>query len=491
MSLELQSLTSQSAAALDRFAWNAICNWSKHTSVVTIYNGIDYAELTRCFLWDKVARAIRQQTNSDQFEFDRVLPPTPLTPHPNRLKFWLKRSLKLLQMWQDVRSLQSSQVLYVPCAHPTLQSVVKVIAQSESITVVAPQGAFDSALNIQTIRPPLLLDLPNLAHVEALHQGILEGLGALGVELLEPDVIVLRHQIAQLLLRTEQIETELSILRPNAILVFADNHFPVQSYVFVARKYAIPSIMLQHGLDCEQHCLDEAYADVISVWGDARLQRYQQDSTWQPSRLQANGNPEYDGLMFPNQLDRGGEYWLWTTRPHCPEKCYIPSRTPQEGIQILQALLTALEQSPTAHLVIKPHPLDDIALYQTYINAHPLSDRVTLSTGLVRSLIPNASVVISEDSTVGLEAMFFGKVVIHAHFAVSDPVLPFVKYNAALPGFSPETLQTSLQQIEQLSEKQQQDLLEGQRQFLQQYAGVCDGKAQERVTSMIQTILEQ
>lgn len=478
----------QTVDDLDSFCWQAICDWSTAADVQTVYAGIDYAELTRCLLWDKVARAIRRQTDPQQFEFEqawlsRRSLPEPLTPYPNQLKFWIKRSRSLLQTWQDVRSLQSAPV-YVPCAHPTLRSVVEAIA--ESIPVVAPQGTFNSS-NVQTIRLPLL-GQPNLDRATSLHQGILTGLQKLGVELLETDAIVLHHQIVELLLRTQQIETELSILRPKAILVFADNHVPVQSYVLVARKLGIRSIMLQHGLDCEHYCLDAAYADVISVWGEARQRRYQQQSSWQPSRLQANGNPDFDRLTLPDRFDCTGEYWLWTTRPHAPQKCYIPSRTPQEGIQILQALLGALKQS-SARLIVKPHPLDDVALYQTYIDEHDFGDRVTFSTQPVRSLLPDARVVISEDSTVGLEAMFFGKAIVHAHFAHSEPVMPFVQYDAALPGRSPEQLQASLRQIELLTEQQQQSLFAGQRRFLQAYAGECDGKALSRVLSMIRAVL--
>lgn len=486
MSVEECPLTAASQTDLDRFAWEAICNWSRHTRTNFLINGIDYAELSRCFLWDKVARAIRKQTNSKQFQFEQALldrrcAPKPLSSHPNRLKFWLKRSQRKLQTWQDARSIQHDRFLYVPCFHPTLRTIVSNAAQL--MPVVAPLGAFSES-HLKTIRPPLSHDRSPLKKVHALCQSILEGLQALGVELLEADTIVLQHQMTQLLLRTQQIETELSMLRPAAILLFADNHFPAQSYVLVARKLGIPTIMLQHGLDCEHFCLDQAYADVISVWGTARLQRYQQNSTWQPNQVQVNGNPEYDQFTLPNQLHLEGKYWLWATRPHCPEKCLSPSRTPQEGTEILAALVTALERLSQACLVIKPHPLDDLDLYRPY-----LSDRVSLTSEPIQSLFPDASVVISEDSTAGLEAMFFGKLLIHAHFAPSYPVIPYTQYNAALPGFSSEMLQKSLEKVGHLTEEEQNLFFAGQQLFLQDYAGVWHGKAREQVLSMIQSVL--
>lgn len=485
-------LLDSTVADLDRFAWEAICNWSNDPSINPVIAGIDYAELTRFCLWDKVARSIRAQ-NPDRFAFEqaRLKPPAnSIQPHPNRLKFGLKQALSRFSAWKDIRSLTAKDYLYVPCWHPTLQSVVRSL--SESVAVVTPQAShFSQFPNIHSVRLPLSSDRPNLSQVELLHHSILTGLKQQGIELIQRDVIELRSQIIQLLLRTEQIEAELSMLRPKAILLFADNHFPVQSYVLVGRKLGIPTIMTQHGLDCEQYCLEEAYADYISVWGTSRLQRYQTRSTWQPIQLQVNGNPDYDCFTPPTQIDRSGSYWLWATRPHAPEKCYLPSRYPQEGIEILNALLGALSRSPKARLVIKPHPLDDVKLYQSTINQHSTRDRVVISSDAVRSLIPAARVVISEDSTVGLEAMFFGKIVVHAHFAASDPVMPFVKYQAALPGYSAEMLQTTLEMLDQFSEVQEKQLLAGQAQLIQDFVGHCDGQAQKRVTTMVRKILEQ
>ncbi|MBD1856057.1 MULTISPECIES: hypothetical protein [Leptolyngbya] len=486
------SLLDSTVADRDRFFWEAVCNWSNDTSVNPVIAGIDYSELTRCFLWDKVARSIRAQ-HPERFAFEQVrLKPVadPIQPHPNRLKFGCKQALSRFAAWQDIRSLPTKNSLYVPCWHPTLHTVVRSLA--ESFTVVTPQASHFSQLpTIHPIRLPLSADSPNLSQVESLHHGIITGLKQQGIELIQHDVIELRSQIAQLLLRTEQIEAELSLLRPKAILLFADNHFPVQSYVLVGRKLGIPTIMTQHGLDCEQYCLEEAYADYISVWGVSRLQRYQTRSSGQPIQLQVNGNPDYDGLTPPTQMDRSGSYWLWATRPHAPEKCYLPSRHPQEGIEILNALLMALSRLPNARLVIKPHPLDDVTLYQSTIDQHSARHRVLMSSDSVRSLLPEASVVISEDSTVGLEAMFFGKIVVHAHFAASEPVMPFVKYQAALPGYTAEMLRTTLENLEQVTEAQAKQLFAGQCRLIQDFAGDCDGQALKRVTAMIQRILEQ
>ena len=47
--------------------------------------------------------------------------------------------------------------------------------------------------------------------------------------------------------------------------------------------------MLQHGLDGEHRCLDEAYASAIAVWGPNRQSRYRRASRRQPDSLVVTG----------------------------------------------------------------------------------------------------------------------------------------------------------------------------------------------------------
>jgi Capsule polysaccharide biosynthesis protein len=481
---------------LDRMAWQAICDWPLLTGVEVIREGLDYAELTRSFLWDKVARALRSQLDPANFAFEAALldrPPVPLKP-PSSLSLAarLKQPLRHLYDRGKFAGLhpyadwRRSPILYVPCWHPQLQAAVSAIGRSTGIVVATPYP-YAHTYRVQIPRQPL--PDPDLGYAEQLHQGIWQGLQAMGITLLERDIALLRQQILDQMHHVQRCTAELAAIKPAAILVFADNHPPNQAYVLLARRAGIPAIMLQHGLDCEPYCLEQAYASVIAVWGAARLKRYQQNSLDQPDRITVTGHPEYDHLRWPEQLNRAGRYWLWVTRPHGSEKCYFPSRSPQEGVDILMALLVALQQSPTARLVIKPHPLENLAVYRDHITQAQLGDRVELATASVTALLPEASLVISEDSTAGLDAMFSGKVLVHAHFAATPPVLPLGEYGAALPAYSTAMLQDALRQAQTLTSAQAASLLQGQRRFLQDYAGDCDGQATHRLAALVYDVL--
>lgn len=491
---------------LDNFAWQAICDWPTYADIDVMHEGLDNSHLTRYFLWDKVGRAIRKKYFPNNFKFEETLLDrthgiiNSLPPQPafNFVKA-TKQTIRSINQWRSYESrrihayLHQFPILFVPVIPLQLFKNTLIALQSQMTLVTTSRfndgGIEYDDINTYWIKTPPLKSKPNFVYAERLHTGILRGLHRMGVDLLDGDVQVLWNQIIDQMSHIKQIEAELAMIRPHAILVYADNHNPVQEYVLVARREGIPSIMLQHGLDCERYYLNEAYASAIAVWGETRLQRYQQNSSWQPNLIQVTGNPEFDRLHLPERIDMDGDYWLWLTRPHTPSKCYLPSRHCYEGVDILKALLVALKNSPSSRLKIKPHPCDYKDLYQELVDSYKLGDRVELTNASVQSLMPRASIVISEDSTTGLEAMFFGKVIIHAHFADSPPVMPFVNYGAALPGFSPEEIWNSLQRGQQLTTIEQNNLLQGQINFLRNYSGPCDGNSLQRFSSFISSVL--
>ncbi len=490
------------ATDLDALTWQAICGWPEHSGIEVVREGLDYGALTRYFLWDKVPRAMRHRIDPGGFAFEQRLidqdqqKAAALLPYP-KWKQQIKRPVDSLSRWVSESSLRLSRftdarpVLFVPRQHGSLRSTLAALAKKSDLRLMGPMahGENPSVARFQVWRQPSAdSDLDDLDFSEQLYQGIRRGLRAFDIELLLADRQPLQQQLRQQASLVRQIEAELAIARPQAMLVFADNHTPLQEYVAVAKRANIPTLVIQHCLDCERYCLNEAYADVIAVWGKARQQRYRTESVQQP-RLEVTGNPEYDGLRLPRQLHQGKDRWLWATRPHGPHKCYLPSRSPQEGLDILDALLTALEQIASAQLTIKPHPLDYVGLYSEQIEQRGLSDRVTVTHRPLQTCLPNTDIVISEDSTAAVEAMFFGRPVVHAHFAPSPPVLPLAPYQAALPAHNAKTLLAALQQTQSMDKTARKTMLNGQQRFVYDYIGQLDGQATQRVTDLIEQII--
>lgn len=483
---------------VDGLAWQAVSE-APLRAVASVQCSPEYADLCRWFLWDKVGRSLRLAVTSDAAVFERHMLAELQTPEFSRkLPCWralwemLRKSSNMF--WHNRASSavptpfrrSSRPLLYVPLLSLRLKRTLEELAVRKICQIVVQHNHGEMA-NVDLFSPEFIND-PDPALAEAIHTGLIDGLRHFGVSLLERDVALLRVQLLELTGQVRAVHRELAVLQPDAVLVHGDNHPPFQAYVFATRALGIPSFMLQHGLDCEHLFLDEAYASHIAVWGRERERRYRQRSRMLPE-IRVTGNPEFDDYRLPNKINSHGDYWLWMTRPHSSGKCYLPSRQPDEGMKIFAVLVAALQRHPNANLVIKPHPYDYTEHYYQEIQRHGLQNRVKIVSGGGADLIAGASIVISEDSTVGMEAMFQGKLLIHAHFCKLLPTMPFVDYGAALSGFSDVELAAALDHLVCRTTTDHEQMLRGQLAFLEEFAGPCDGLASSRVATFIESVL--
>ncbi len=485
---------------IDRQAWEAIRCWPAHVDFDPIAQGLDFGDLTCWFLWEKVGRAVRHDIDPDTFAREEEMLRWPRgscrvqsgacqkhlwNRFAGRLKNRFYRHGKPSCQTPSVPGYRNAKhnqpILFLPVPTARLLKTARSALEENYFSIVALEGDYEIP-GITRIPYPKNLPEPDRVFGDRLHHAILKGLGNQGIALLRPDSEQLHEQIGKQLIQLTAAQAYFDQVKPDILLLHADNHPTHQHYALIAQKLGLPSIMLQHGLDCERYYLDDAYASAIAVWGHDRRERYQRDSQHQPDHLEITGNPEYDHLQLPETLNRPGDDWLWATRPHSSGKCYSPSRSPLEGLEILRSIGRILQKTPGRNLIIKPHPYDDVGLYRDYIRQTSAHDRISIvEDASCWSLFRQAGIVLSEDSTVGMEAMFMGIPVIHVHFAPTPPTMRFTEYGAAFAAFSPASLEDALKEAESVSVSDQAELIQCQRNCLIEYAGPCDGHAAHRV----------
>lgn len=474
----------------DRAAWEAICGWPKAAGAAVVAEGVDYAELSRCLLWDKVGRAVRRQVDPEGFRFEEQAPgstqPEARGDEPGAATT-RDFGLRIKMAFERRRGVR---VLFCPFPYARHARLLDpLIERREGYEVVVPQAHARQWPGAVPVRPCIPASSGTRV-ADDLHRRMVDGLRSRGIDLVQEDHERLLGELRRQLGALAEARAVLSRLRPDAVLLPADNHSPFIEYALAARALEIPSVMMQHGLDCERFFLDEAHASHIAVWGPERAERYRRHSRRQPQALAATGYPPHDAFSLRPRMEGGGGRWLWVTRPHTSRKCYLASRHPREGLQILDALLAAVRAEPGARLRIKPHPFDFAALYGERIRAAGMERQAEVTQDRIDSAIQEAQVVIAEDSTAGLDAMFQGKILVHAHLALSPPVMPFVSYQSALPGFSEAQIAESLRQAGRLSREDLEGLLKGQRRFLADFAGPCDGRATDRFCDWVREALK-
>jgi len=140
--------------------------------------------------------------------------------------------------------------------------------------------------------------------------------------------------------------------------------------------------------------------------------------------------------------------------------------------------------------MIKPHPAEGLDVYRTRLVDSEIADRVAVSGRRIEKLLNRAKLVITEDSTAGMDAMFAGKIVVFAHFAASEPVTPFAEYGAALPAYGPNRLHKALTDASNMSPEALDHMRAAQRTFIEDHAGPRDGRAGDRFVAFVSRVLK-
>ena len=478
---------------LDQKAWETID--SVTASLVDFSGeGINYGEISRWFLWDKVGRYYRKTFCPDDFAFEveclrrfekhqsHAIWRVKLRLLANLIKNRCQKKIRTEYKRPPVR--EGGKLVFVPFPDERIRGIAEIVI-NERHTL---------ATNIQSILPEFVdatvvtgdCEKAISSHLSTqIHTVLNQRLKALGVILEPDDRGKLYRQIVQQQRLLAQADAEISAIQPDLIFLHGDNHSPYQEYAAVATKYGVPTMTFQHGLDCERYYLDHAYSSHYGVWSQTRCDQYRAVNPARPKCLQVTGNPKYDALSYPESINTEGDFWLWITRPHKPKYCYAPTRRPSEGVEIFRALISALGKNPTEKLLVKPHPNDFAEIYRELAVKSDCANRIVITDEKLDRLIPLAKLIISEDSSAGVETMFSGKLVIHTHFAESAPVLKLTDFGAALPGFSPAQLSDSIDQASRLSLRDRQRMLIGQCECLDYYAGPLDGLSSHRQKKFI------
>ncbi len=494
--------SADTAAEIDRVSCDAVRRWPEYSGINPVRDGFDYGLLTRFLLWDKVARAIRRQRGLEDSQFESGLLRTihdfrdvpnehsrrARPPHAEPFTSRMRRSLR-----SRLGSLQAKRPrIYIPFPSPRLSQLIPILHEAYHVLIPKVDLCVPGYDEVDSIYVDTggAQETADAETATAVLNGIVSGLAAQTIELSSEDRSILILQLTRLAYGVARARRELASVKPDAILLHTDNHPPYIDFAMAARRQHIPAIMIQHGLDCERYVLDEAYASHIAVWGDSRKERYTRDSEYQAERIEIVGNPEYDDTMFPHELAEAGDAWLWVTRPHRPEKCYLPSRSVREGVDILEAFIDVLRVRPSARLVIKPHCCDYSEIYDDVIADSDMSDQISTCNDPLERCLSAANLVFTEDSTAGMDAMTRGKVLIHLHFCQTPPVVPFVDYKAAIPASNKTMLCEGIDVALDMDSSTLNTMFRGQRAFLRDHAGPCDSHARHRFRDFVASILQ-
>jgi hypothetical protein len=470
-------------ASFDKQAWLAVTGWPAAAGFDAVRDGVDYAGLLEWRLLSAVSRSLRVKHEL----FD------------NRIELELLEQLKAAgyrQLWIDEPGASNLyDEVQARCELLVARDTRKVVFapimthQRELLEVLKASDDLIFIHNLPDPEFPAPSRIPaeNPAWCKCLLKAVLAGIEKQGVHLLETD----RELLAQDIVRSDRLlrlaQLQLTAIQPELLMIPTEDGWYPRYFLEAARAMGVPSLLMQHGLDCEPFIFDHSRCDYAALWGAEREARY----VTPPKRCRITGNPHYDGVRADEiRYNDTGEYLLLALRPNYADKLHFPSRSPAVQQQLMAAVCDWMGRHSGARLVIKMHPSSLATPVLRQLEANGVADRcrVLVREGNLQELLAGARVVLTEDSTVGLDAMLAGKPVVFAHFMPSLPTLPMVEYNAALNGCGAERLTEALDAMS-VGDHDAAAMADGQRRFIADFAGPLDGRSGQRTVEFLREAL--
>jgi hypothetical protein len=217
----------------------------------------------------------------------------------------------------------------------------------------------------------------------------------------------------------------LDATRPELVIVGHDRWWGQQAYVLAARARGLPTVGLQDGTDGVHPVWYWLEADHIATAGETFPERLRAWSGVAPERVHVTGQPRYDAFSAPGgaaaraaaraRLGLAGDaYWV------------LFAAQPGQDASYPRAVLRALLASERVRVVVRPHPSTPPGPYRALAAAAPRGRVVVADAAPMLDSLLAADAVVTQHSSVAVEAAMAGRPVICADFSGLPEVTPFV-----------------------------------------------------------------
>lgn len=296
--------------------------------------------------------------------------------------------------------------------------------------------------------------------------------------------------------------------KPDFVLVSSE-HGIIQKSIMVAGKLKnIPTMALQHGTIGQIHkgylswkgSISESgdmkspfcpIPDKTAVFGSYYVNLLTKVSAYPSGTVVATGQPRYDALVEASQIyNRDGFCRKLGLDPKRKLVLVMTENMPiPDGKALLKATLKALKGFPELQIVIKPHPAE---VGQWYIEVVKEEDSkvVILSRGAdTYEALYACDLFVGSYSTVILEGVILGKLGVTAYLAKGTDPTPYFE-DVTLRVYREGELGPAIRKA-LYDDKAREALKKAGAKFVVEHAYKMDGKATERVTNLIDEMMER
>lgn len=283
------------------------------------------------------------------------------------------------------------------------------------------------------------------------------------------------------------IETGIRILereRPSVVLTKADGPTPVRTFVNLANTRDVPTVLIQHGVKSPINDYVPP-SKHVAVWGETAKSFFEEKGI-ASDRLHITGAPHFDGLSGHDPDVAAVRERLGV--PDGDTIVTVASQPFDDEVRrsILDAIVNHVASLEGVTVILRPHPREDVALHREFANRS--NDDLRIATDAdIHDLLSASDLLLAVNSTVIFEASLLGTPVL---------VLSFTDERDH-PLYSPENGYPCVNDPDQLGELvtdaldgDQRELRAHQPSFGRQYAHNADGRAAERVASLVERLAD-
>ena len=283
------------------------------------------------------------------------------------------------------------------------------------------------------------------------------------------------------------VETGIRILereRPSVVLTKADGPTPVRTFVNVANTRDVPTVLIQHGIKSPINDYVPP-SKHVAVWGETTKEFFEWKGI-EPDRLHVTGAPHFDGLAEHDPDVAAVRERLGI--PNDDTVVTVATQPFDDDVRrsILAAVVTHVAPLEGVTVVLRPHPREDVSLHREYDDGSNDDVRIAADAD-VHDLLSASDLLLAVNSTVIFEASLLGTPVL---------VLSFTDERDH-PLYSPDNGYPCVTDPKQLQDAVADALNDGpkglrarQPSFGREYAHNADGRATERVASLVERLAD-
>lgn len=196
--------------------------------------------------------------------------------------------------------------------------------------------------------------------------------------------------------------------RPSVILTEYDRNALWSCLVLAARKLGIPSLTLVHGvIERDAFGFSPVLADHILCWGELDRAKLI-DAGEAPSRVTVAGCPRLSRELPSPSLEGRRRLGI----AHDGPVAMLATSPESTRFELAEAFCRAIEQLPGISGVVRLHPSEDLASYQTMIARHPTVSFVENKRASVDEALAATDVIVVRASGFGSDALVKRKPVV-------------------------------------------------------------------------------